>query len=155
MFRLIYALALTMVLAAPALAQPNGQTYLLLGPPATPPTIASPGNPFPVTGTVTGTVTTKPGPYTIVPLDVATVTTGSTAVTALTAGHATAGGFIMTANAAGICVDQHTTAGTATGTPSTTTCVPQNLVFSLVPSVSAVSVNSTASSVALGGEGLQ
>ena len=100
-------------------------------------------------------VGTKSSALTIVPLDVSSVTTGGTAVTALNAGHATAGGFIVTANAAGICVDQRTTAGTATGTPSSTTCVAQNQVFNLVPNPGAVSVNSTASSVPFGGEGLQ
>jgi hypothetical protein len=99
-------------------------------------------------------VPSSPGPRTIIPLDVSSVTTGGTAVTALTAGHATAGGFISTNNAAGLCVDQHTTAGTATGTPSTTVCVAVNVPFYLVPTAAAVSVNSSGSGVALGGEGL-
>lgn len=109
-------------------------------------------------GSVTGgggSVLTKPGPYIIVPLDIATVTTGGTAVVALSAGHATAGGFILTSSSAGLCVDQHTTAGTATGTPSTTSCVPATIPYNLVPSAGAVSVNSTGSSTALAGEGLQ
>lgn len=96
---------------------------------------------------------TRPSTRTIVPLDVSAIGTGGTAVTALTAGHATAGGKLVTANAAGLCVDQHGTAGTVTGTPSTTMCVPQNVVFDLVPSAGAVSVNSTAAA-AIGGEGL-
>lgn len=100
-----------------------------------------------------GSQVVKPAARTIIPLDVSAIVTGGTAVTALTAGHATAGGIIITANAAGICVDQHTTAGTVTGTPSTTMCVPQNIVFNLVPNSGAVSVNSTAAA-ALGGEGL-
>jgi hypothetical protein len=92
---------------------------------------------------------------TIVALDVSSVTTGGTAVTALATGHATAGGYLVTANAAGICVDQVTTAGTVTGTPSTTACVAQNQPFYLVPANHAVSVNSSASTVSFGGEGLQ
>lgn len=98
-------------------------------------------------------VSSSPGARTIVPLDVATVTTGGTAVTALNAGHATAGGFLVTSNAAGICVSQAGTAGTATS--GSTQCVAANQRYNLVPSANAVSVNSTASAVAVGGEGLQ
>lgn len=100
-------------------------------------------------------VTSAPGTRTIIPLDVSTVTTGGTAVTALNAGHATAGGYLITANSAGICVDQSTTAGDVTGTPSTTACVAANVPFYLAPTNNAVSVNSTASSVSFAGEGLQ
>jgi hypothetical protein len=94
---------------------------------------------------------TKPGTLTIVPLDVAVVTTGGTAVTALTMGHATAGGFLVTSNAAGICVNQQGAAGTSTA--GGTVCVAQNQMYTLVPNGNAVSVNSTAA-VAIGGEGL-
>lgn len=90
----------------------------------------------------------------IIPLDAASVTVGGTAVNALKAGNARCGGWIVTSATAGICVDQTTSAGTATGTPSTTACVGQNVPFYLVPSANAVSVNSTGSSVALGGEGV-
>jgi hypothetical protein len=106
-------------------------------------------------GNCQSNVVTTPNSRVVVPLDVATVTTGSTAVNALSAGHATAGGFLITTNAAGICVDQHTTAGTVTGTPSSTICVAQNQVYQLVPNTGAVSVNSTASGVSIAGEGLQ
>jgi len=106
-------------------------------------------------GLPTGVGGTSEGSRTIVALDVSSVTTASTAVTALAAGHATAGGWLVTANAAGICVDQHTTAGTVTGTPSSTACVAANTPYYLVPNTGAVSVNSTASSVAFAGEGLQ
>lgn len=100
-----------------------------------------------------GSQVVKPAARTIILLDVSAVATASTAVTALAAGHATAGGILVTANAAGMCIDQHTTAGTVTGTPSTTMCVPQNVVFNLVPNSGAVSVNATAA-IAFGGEGL-
>ena len=93
------------------------------------------------------------GSRTIVPLDISSVTTGGTAVSALSAGHATAGGFLVTSNAAGICVNQVGAAGTATS--GNTQCVAQNQAFALVPSAAAVSVNSSASSVTFGGEGLQ
>ena len=98
---------------------------------------------------------TKPGSLTIVPLDVSSVTTGSIAVTALATGHAAAGGWLATANVCGICVDQVTTAGTATGTPSTSACVGANQPFYLVPNGHAVSVNSACSGVSFAGEGLQ
>jgi hypothetical protein len=97
-------------------------------------------------------VTTAPSTRTIVPLDISAVTTAGTAVTALSAGHAAAGGFLVTSNAAGLCVNQVGAAGTATS--GNTTCVAQNQMYSLVPSGNAVSVNSAASSVAIGGEGL-
>lgn len=91
-----------------------------------------------------------------VPLDVATVTTGGTAVTALNAcNSASAGGWVATSNPAGICVDQFTTAGTSTGTPSTTYCLAPNQPFYLAPSIKAVSVNSTASGVLISGQGVK
>ena len=96
----------------------------------------------------------KPGPYSVIPLDASTVTGNGTATTVLNARHVIAGGTLVTANAAGICIDQFTTAGTATGTPATTVCVAQNQPYYLVPSFGPVSVNSTASSVAVGGFGL-
>ena len=96
----------------------------------------------------------KPGPFTIVPLDIS-VTGSPGAVTVLNAGHATAGGNLVTANASGMCVDENTTAGTVTGTPSSTICVAQNQAVALTPTSGAVSVNSTGSAVRIGGTGLQ
>lgn len=93
-------------------------------------------------------------PYRIIPLTTSTVTTGGTAVTAIAAPGARCGGYLVTANAAGICVDQATTAGTVTGTPSTTSCVGAGTAFYLVPSVNPVSVNSASSSVNFSGVGL-
>ena len=104
-----------------------------------------------VGGLVNGTV--KPQALTQVPLDVASVTTGGTAVAALSAGHATAGGFVVTANSAGICVNEIGTAGTASS--GNTTCVAQNVPYYLAPTTNAVSVNSSASSVTLAGYGYQ
>lgn len=86
-------------------------------------------------------------------LDIASVTTGGTAVNALAAGNAICGGFIVTANAAGMCVNQKGTA--VTSTTGDTTCVAQNVPFYLIPTSTAVSVNSSASSVALAGYGLK
>ena len=95
----------------------------------------------------------KPPLYTLIPLDVGSVTTGGTAVAALAAGHATAGGFVVTSNAAGICINQRGTA--VTSTTGDTACVAQNVPFYLVPSKNAVSVNSASSSVTIAGYGLQ
>lgn len=86
-------------------------------------------------------------------LDVATVTTGGTPVTAINAGHAVCGGVLVTSNAAGMCVNQNGDAGTATA--GDTICVAQNVPYYVIPSAKAVSVNSTASSVAIGGYGFQ
>ncbi len=91
--------------------------------------------------------------YSIIPLDASTVVTGGTAITALNVGHALHGGTLATSNAAGMCVDQTQTAGTATGTPSTTVCVPASTPFYLVPNNHSVSVNSTGSGVSIGGWG--
>jgi cyanophycinase-like exopeptidase len=88
-----------------------------------------------------------------VSLRIASVTTGGTAVAALNAGDAVCGGFIVTANAAGMCVNQNGAAGTASS--GDTVCVAQNVIFPLFPSSGAVSVNSSASTVALAGYGLR
>lgn len=96
----------------------------------------------------------KPGSLTIVALDISSVTTGGTAVNALSATHSSAGGFVMTANAAGICINQIGGAA-GTSTSGSTTCVAQNQPYYIAPSANAVSVNSTASGVALAGYGFE
>ncbi len=96
---------------------------------------------------------TVPGSLQIVPLDIATVTTGGTAVTALNAGNAAAGGWLVTSNAAGICVNINGVAGTAT--TGDTTCVAQNQAYYIPPTFHPVSVNSSASSVNFGGNGFK
>ena len=99
-----------------------------------------------------------PAPYkpTIVPLDVATVTTGTPA-TVLSVNHRTAGGFLITSNAAGMCISENGTAGTATASIAgvATVCVAANQPYTLVPSANAVSVTSTGTGVAISGFGLQ
>lgn len=94
-----------------------------------------------------------PAPMNVVSLDVSSVTTGGTAVTALLATHANHGGFLVTANAAGICVNS---AGGAAGTSTSgdTICVGQNIPYSIPPTANAISVNSSASSVTFAGNGL-
>ena len=103
-----------------------------------------------------GTVTANPGQRTLVALDVASVTTGGSAVNALTAGHATAGGFIYNPAVAtvALCINQ---IGVASGTSSAgnTTCIQPGQPYNIVPSANAVSVISSDSTHAFSGMGLQ
>lgn len=102
-----------------------------------------------------GVTPVKPGALTIIPLDVSTVTTGGTAVTALIAGHRSAGGFLL--NPAGatiaLCINEQSVAsGTTSSGPLT--CVPPGGSYTLVPSNAAVSVITSDSSHPFSGEGL-
>lgn len=94
--------------------------------------------------------------YTIISLDVATVTTGGTAVTALNAGHRVSGGWLVNPTTATIplCINE---IGTASGTSSSgnTTCITPGATYVLAPSGNAVSVISSDSSHPFSGEGLQ
>jgi hypothetical protein len=96
------------------------------------------------------------GVVTKVPLDVATVTTGGTAVTALTAGHSTAGGWIFNPDTAtyDLCINE---IGTASGTTSagSTTCIEPNTTYAIAPGSGAVSVISADSAHAFSGMGYQ
>jgi hypothetical protein len=101
-------------------------------------------------------VLTKPASYTLVALGVATVTTGGTAVTALSAGQRTAGGWIC--NPVGATVNLGINEiGTATGTTSagSTTFIAPGQTYTLAPSVNAVSVISSDSAHAFSGMGWQ
>jgi hypothetical protein len=103
-------------------------------------------------GSSTAVVT--PGSLTQVPLDVATVTTGGTAVTALTAGHRNKGGWIQNpVGAIALCINE---IGTASGTTSAgnTTCIQGGQSYVLSPSTAAVSVISSDSSHPFSGMGL-
>lgn len=99
--------------------------------------------------------TVGPSQRTLVTLDVKTVTTGGTAVTALTAGHRTAGGFIQNPPSATInlCINE---IGTATGTTSSgdTTCITPGQSYRLAPATTAVSVISSDSAHPFSGYGL-
>jgi hypothetical protein len=88
-------------------------------------------------------------------LDVATVTTGGTAVTALTAGHRSSGGWIMNPNGAtvNLCINER---GTATTTSAgDTTCIVPGQVYLLAASDKAVSVVSSDSAHPFSGYGWQ
>lgn len=107
--------------------------------------------------TLSGSVTsTSPASRTIVPLDISTVTTGGTAVTALNAGHRTAGGWLLNPIGATInlCINEQ---GTASGTTSAgaLTCILPGQSYNLQPSGNAVSVITSDSSHPFSGMGLQ
>lgn len=95
------------------------------------------------------------GTRTYVPLDISTVTTGGTAVTALNAGHHTAGGFLYNPIGASInlCINEQ---GTASGTTSAgaLTCVQPGQAYTLAPAAGAVSVITSDSSHPFSGYGL-
>lgn len=97
---------------------------------------------------------TVPGPLQIVPLDVSTITTGGTAVTALAAGERTAGGWIQNPSTATInlCINE---VGTASGTTSagSLTCIVPGQIYTLAPSIGPVSVVSSDSAHPFSGYG--
>ena len=99
---------------------------------------------------------TVPGSMNIVPLDISTVTTGGTAVTAINAGNRTAGGFLQNPKGATVdlCINEQ---GTASGTTSAgnTTCVAPGNSYNLAPSNNPVSVVTSDSSHPFSGYGLK
>ena len=92
----------------------------------------------------------------VLSLDVATVTTGGTAVTAIAAGHRSSGGWIQNPNVAtvNLCINEK---GTATGTTSAgdTICIVPGQVYLLAASGNAVSVVSSDSAHPFAGYGWQ
>lgn len=103
---------------------------------------------------VASTSTTTPGSLTLVPLDVATVTTGGTAVTALTAGHRNKGGFLVNPKAATIdlCINEQTTAS-GTVSAGALICIVPGQSYSLAPSALGVSVITSDSTHPFAGQG--
>ena len=101
----------------------------------------------------TGTI--SPGLRTLIPLDVKTVTTGGTAVTAIAAGHRAAGGWLQNPKGATIdlCINE---IGTASGTTSSgdTTCIQPGQSYTVAPAAGAVSVITTDSSHPFSGYGM-
>lgn len=108
---------------------------------------ASASNPVPTS--------TKAGARTIVALDVSTVTTGGTAVTALNAGHRTAGGFLYNPIGATInlCINEQATAS-GTTSAGALTCIQPGQSYNLTPAAAAVSVITSDSSHPFSGQGL-
>ncbi len=97
---------------------------------------------------------TAPGQVVSVPLDIAMVTTGGTAVTAIAAGHRTAGGWIQNPSGAqvSLCINE---IGTASGTASSgnTVCIGPGLSYNISPGAGAVSVISSDSAHTFAGLG--
>lgn len=108
------------------------------------------------TGTFAVQSTTTPGQRTLVTLDVKTVTTGGTAVNAISAGHRTAGGFLQNPIGATIalCINE---IGTASGTTSSgdTTCIQPGQSYTVAPASTAVSVVTSDSAHPYSGYGIQ
>jgi hypothetical protein len=103
-----------------------------------------------------GNLRTAIGSVTLVALDAATVTTGGVAVSALSAGHRTAGGWLFNpvTAAGGLCINE---IGTASGTVSagSTTCIAAGQTYTLAPATTAVSVIAADSGHAFSGQGFQ
>lgn len=110
----------------------------------------------PTAAAVAQTSNVSPASRTIVALDVSTVTTGGTAVTALTAGHKTAGGFLLNPIGATInlCINEQTTASGTTSAAGLT-CILPGQSYSLTPSTGSVSVITSDSAHPFSGQGLQ
>ena len=104
---------------------------------------------------VQGNLRTSNGAKTLVALDVASVTTGGVAVTALSAGHRTAGGWIYNPPTAtvNLCINEITTASGTTSAGSLVCILPGNTDV-LTPSPNAVSVISSDSPHAFAGYGM-
>jgi hypothetical protein len=97
---------------------------------------------------------TVPGTLQIVPLDIAVVTTGGTAVVALAAGHRAAGGWLQNPPSAtvNLCISE---TGTAVGTTSAgaTTCIIPGQDYKLAANPGPVSVISSDSAHPFSGQG--
>jgi hypothetical protein len=91
----------------------------------------------------------------LTPLDVATVTTGGTAVTALAAGHRTSGGWIQNPAAAttSLCINEVGTATTTAG--GNITCIAPGQTYLLAANSGAVSVVSADGPHPFSGYGFQ
>ena len=102
-----------------------------------------------------GTGVISPAPRTLVTLDVKTVTTGGTAVTALSAGHRTAGGLLCNPQGATVNLGINEI-GTASGTTSSgdTTFIVPGQCYIVSPASTAVSVITSDSSHPFSGYGL-
>jgi hypothetical protein len=97
---------------------------------------------------------TTSGSLTIVPLDVATVTTGGTAVTALAAGHRNKGGFLLNPSAATVdlCINEQATAA-GTVSAGALLCISAGQTYTLSPSALGVSVVTSDSAHPFAGQG--
>jgi len=108
-------------------------------------------------GSTGAAISTTPGTRTLVPLDVAAVTTGGTAVAAIAAGNRTAGGVLQNPPGATINLCINEVSGTASGTTSagSTICILPGQSYALAPSPNAVSVITSDSVHPFAGYGMQ
>jgi hypothetical protein len=99
---------------------------------------------------------TNVGPQTLFPFDVATVTTGGTAVTAIASSHRTAGGWIYNPSTATInlCINEMAVASGTTSAGSLT-CITPGTTYIVAPGVGPVSVISSDSAHPFSGLGMQ
>lgn len=102
-----------------------------------------------INGAYVGTVTQNA-------LDISTVTTGGTAVTAISAGHRAKGGWLANPSTATIalCINELTTASGTTSQASLY-CLPPGYSYNLAPTAAAVSVISSDSAHPFSGYGYQ
>lgn len=112
---------------------------------------------WPVSPTYPCPVSTTPGSLTLHALDVATVTTGGTAVTALAAGHRTKGGWLLNPSGASInlCINEQGATASGTTSAGALICIAPGASFNLAPSPLAVSVVTSDSTHPFAGEGYQ
>ena len=99
---------------------------------------------------------TVPGSRTINALDIATVTTGGVAVTAINAGHRAAGGWVQNPSTAttSLCINELAVANGTTSAGSLT-CILPGQVYQITPNIGSVSVVTTDSGHVFSGAGLQ
>lgn len=97
-----------------------------------------------------------PGTLVQNPLDVTTVTTGGTAVTAIAAGHRAKGGWIANPSTATIalCINELATAS-GTSSQGSLYCLPPGYSYNVAPTAAAVSVISSDSAHPFSGYGFQ
>jgi hypothetical protein len=103
----------------------------------------------------TAATVTVPGPVVIVPLDVASVTTGGVAVTALNAGNRIAGGWLMNPTGAAqlLCINEAGAVASGTISAGSLICLAAGASFNLAPSPLPVSVVTSDSAHPFAGEG--
>ena len=99
-------------------------------------------------------VYTVSGPLVLIPLDVATVTTGGTAVTALAAAHRNKGGWLHNPGSAtvNLCINEVSVAS-GTSSAGNLTCIVPGQSYRLTASPNAVSVVSSDSAHPFSGYG--
>lgn len=109
-----------------------------------------------ITAPAMAATVTVPGPLIVVPLDIATVTTGGTAVTAINAGNRVAGGYLQNPKGATIdlCINE-LVAASGTTSAGSLICIPPAGSYSVNPGIGSVSVITSDSSHPFAGYGLK